>query len=198
MSFRDYLDEAISKDKAQELYGKILFGDLLEKGERDTKIEERIYKLMQEFVLGKGMDRYFLKFLKELRDAKVHFPDVLKPDAKIVYRGSRIDKHILENLTDGKTFKGEYQKFNYIYEPRGKIQSFTTKFSVAISEFFQEYEADETPIVYEVKTDDDFLFSSKIMNMLNQIVRLDPEYEILRISQKPLKCNIIIHESKMN
>jgi hypothetical protein len=195
-TFKEYIQEAITKEKAQELFGKELFGELRNKTERDTDFEKDVLNQIKKFVSSNKPTHELYSFLKILRDSKVHFPDILKPDAKIVYRGSGIPH---EEIPDYSKLKPQlknktsvYIINNFTYYPKGEIQSFTKKFKIAADQFSMSTHIRNTPIIYEVQVDDDFVMSSELMNIINKNVALNKEYEILHVSNKPLKCKLYI------
>lgn len=193
--------ESISKEKSKELYGKYLFGELLNKSERDTKLESKIYLLLKQYIQESEINDRFINLLKELRDSKVHFPDILKPDANVVYRGSVIDLHKEGiDLQDAKFEKRLKWNFyiinNYNYKSQNKLQSYSTSFKIAHNFAYNSeatsHNKNAVPCIYEVKVQDDFLFNTYITNLIAKKVGHNPEDEIIRLSNKPIKAKLYI------
>lgn len=197
MKFRELL-EKISKSKAEELFGQELFGELRGLQERDTEFEKKVFSEIEKFINSNKKSKEFVKFMKLLRDSKIHFPDVLKTDAKTVYRGSTIPSEELSEYLNKESIKKFGKNVieipNYTYYPKGQVQSWSKNTKVVLRDFALSMNMKLIPVMYETKVDDDFIFSTKITNFIAMYSGYPKEYEIIRVSDKPIKTTLYIIE----
>ena len=182
---------------ARRNFEHILFGDL--KGtEKDTKVESEIYMAIYDFIddpndEAKAEALGALTYLDKFKDL---FPGDLRPQANMAHRGTNISY---------KKFKSSYKDFKYdkhgmidvgtYYTPRSAIQSWTTNIDIArkfanTPEFGYHGDSESIPVIVSVDVDDTFILNSTITNLISNSIHHQNEYEIIRISKKPIPCTL--------
>lgn len=200
-------------------FGSYLFGEFKAYYnkiiEKDTPYESDIFKLIFDFI-GGSFDRVekpkvLIDALKTLLSQKNKYPEILKPkDKGILYRGTSISKSEFEKLSfvDDKKIKmihgNEIVTSNtyYIYKSRNEIQSWSTDINTSFS-FRGLKSSGEINIVLACDIpESEILFSSKFLNIINKKVFGSSaglgEDEIIRVSKKPLKCNLFVYKKLLN
>jgi hypothetical protein len=190
-------------DKCIDDFGKELFGDFLNKKEKDTDIEARYFEKIWDFVADNDKHPKLKSALIHLKKCTKDYPEILKPDSNVLYRGTvgredLIKKHYIKSLKEVEAFlKMPKKKIgdntyvllekSYSYKPRHEIQSWSTKIYKA-EEFTpggkssDSDEWDAPKVVYQATSSDkDLIFSTKFMNKIAKKALGDTEYEIIRI-----------------
>jgi hypothetical protein len=96
-TFKTYIEKIASKKIPKEImakFGKILFGEIRDMGniESDTEYETYVTKILNNWARGlymkgrKEQDNELIKTIEELRKLVDYYPDVLKPNATLLYR----------------------------------------------------------------------------------------------------------------
>jgi len=134
----------VSKSKCFEWFEKYLFGDQFEKPEKNTKDEDRIWKILLNFVAGRWTQtkkpKEVIDCFNKLRQCQPFYKDLLTPPKKSMYRGFMLpikNAKILLKKTPKKLIKSKLAPkeglyvFDYTYNPTYSIQSWTTSKKVA-------------------------------------------------------------------
>ena len=179
----------------------VLFGDMKGDEESDTNIERETFVNIRNFISSPGphsrSDVYVA--LERLKKYKDIYPDDLKPDARVAYRGTSIEKSKLRKLCNNYRHsytyedEAEYHQIPFKYKPQSMVQSWTTKIEVA-RKFMNENNG-KIPIIVMARVDDDFILSSSLTNDITQtIFGYNEEYEIIRVSKKPIKATLLVED----
>ena len=201
--FNTYLLEA--KD-IKAIFQKEVFGSL-NNSERDTKLEKEILDILMKFIKfehGHIITKEEIDKIKILKSAKQYY-NILHPKEKVVYRGTKlslkdIDKNTTFTPSDYKTHHRTFSYFNTIYKPTSSMQSWSTFADIA-GEFSLTLKKDiktEIPVIYKVVVDNDFFLTPELTNKIAMKVKTPADFEILRISKKPIKVQAIITDVNMN
>jgi hypothetical protein len=129
--YENLITEAQSEACVRD-FGKKLFDDQMGGSEPNTRKENGILNMLQDFSdneYGAKMNPQFLRSLSELKNCLTTYPSVLMPNG-VVYRGSNIPLSTLIGMTKsgGISTTGE---FIYSYKPKSPVQSWTEKITVA-------------------------------------------------------------------
>ena len=106
-------------------FGRELFADQLGGDEPNTKIENEFAKMIHKFTeteYGEDVSPKFIKAMKNLQTCMSAYPEILHPSGQYVYRGTVIPFKYFFSKYKTVTDQGD---FNYIYKPRGIVQSWT-------------------------------------------------------------------------
>lgn len=187
-TFKDHIEEG--KLSCEERFEKYVFGVF--GNEWDTKSEHRIAKEVNAFLYFNKANPKIVKAFEELKACRSKYPKELDPkNGKIVWRGISKKNNEVKQIKFTKEYKGFYVADNFTYTPHREIQSFTTNWKTA-EEFSLDGDWKKASLIIESYVDDDFIFTSKFTNMFS-ILR---EYEVVRISNKPLKnCRVYISKT---
>jgi hypothetical protein len=187
-------------------FGKILFADQLGGDEKNTNIEDKHLDALYNFTdsdFGRDTNPYLIKAVNNLRNCMDMYPEVLKPDGEMVYRGTCAPVSWFINNGAIPTKKSPQP---YEYRSKNHVQSWTNDSYVAgefsgkhnLNDFCRlnkvNYDDAESmiprisktriPVVLEYKaTEKDFLFKSKYFNILSDI---SDEHEVLRVENSPI------------
>ncbi len=139
---------------AIERFGKILFGDLRDKAEKDTPYEKGVFGEVVDWATGEYMNgeinrNNINRIIDELRELKHEYPDVLMPNANVLYRA--VDPRRLRDMSlyrDDFEPAGNYMitKKTVDYKPRSYIQSWTLSPNKAVD--FMENIKGEMALIY--------------------------------------------------
>ena len=187
----------------------VFFGDLKGSSEKDTDVEAELYKIVAYYI-GNSDDAdrgRMVKIFNDLQRLKPYFPNDLKPDAEYAYRGTKVmssiyqsiyDDVVLDRGTDINRNHGWFYHY-FDYKSRALLQSWTTDLNVAEDFSGRDFRnfhdsVPSLPAIVKVDVDDDFILSTKITNLINdrEFGMDDFEYEIFRISNKPIKAMLFI------
>jgi len=186
-------------------FEKVMFGDFKHGVEPDTDIERDVYKALERFIGDStpGNKANANELLVKMMALKKHYPDDLEPNATIAYRGTQMKpmayRSIAAKYTDAPA--SSWISLDHTYNPRSAIQSWSTSIDMAVSfaisggaihgktQWMERY---PYPAVIEVKVDNDFLFNTKLTNLISKFIHQMAEHEIIRISPNPVKCKLLI------
>jgi len=209
----------ISKDVCFEWFEKYLFGDQFKKKEKNTIIEDNIWKTLSNFIDGNSTSKEGINNFKKLKQCKDVFKDYLTPKEKVLYRGFTINNSKLLKSTKNKPKKIITHKsapkqgmyiFDYVYTPYKEVESWTTEESIAVrfaanfkggkekfvnlEKIVSEYYF-ETSAIIRTKTDDSFFGNPKLTNFIfkdvNELKHGKGESEIFRLGKK-IKVELLI------
>lgn len=173
---------------------QVLFGNLKKNKEKDTDVENDLLQKIRSFVWSHHPTNKAnaFKVLNRLKTIKKYYPDDLIPKAKTVYRGTYVSKITYELVyKKSLTSRKEWISLQYTYQPKSKIQSWTTNRDIAESFVrISKMDWDEYSAILQAKVDNSFIMNSKLMNLISQDVLGEKEDEIIRINAKPI--NVII------
>lgn len=195
-------------------FGDILFGDQLGGNEKNTDTENQHLKAVYNFTdfdFGANMKPEMVKAIEDLKGCIKTYPEVLKPETEMVYRGTSapIMWFIKNGMIPTKDVPQPYE-----YRANSPIQSWTDKIDNAkvfgeaedLNEFCRTHNIDDIsfemlipkitkftiPVILEYKaTEKDFLFKSKYLNKLSEFVN---ENEVIRVDNSPIL--VIAHLNK--
>jgi len=210
-------EHLLAEDMCLQKFGKILFGDIFG-GEPDTPYEKQLAKRMRVFfgLHGQFSERdKLVNAFRELKKCTGHFPKELSPSTGIIYRGVRRTASDLIKVKDWKYSDPTRQNIvgTVRYESRYPIQSWTTNSLVAwgfasgwkISKQFKQgdfVEGGYYPCVFMgVVNKNDLLFSSDFIARFKDKAGLGilrNEHEVVRISNEPFTCKIIVRVEDFN
>jgi hypothetical protein len=195
-------------------FGGVLFGDQLGGDEKNTGIENKHVKAVNNFTdydFGKNIRPEIIQSIKGLQDCMSTYPEVLKPKTEMVFRGASAP--IMEFIKNGKlpTFN-ETQPFTYV--ARSPIQSWTEYESTAedfgsaekLNELSNQRDFDDMrlediipmlkkiriPVILQYRaTPNDFLFKGEYLNKLSEF---SGEHEVIRVDDSPIETNAYLNE----
>lgn len=190
------IQEAKVSQDCIDKFGEELFGNFLGGKEADTEYEDYVFKRVEDFVDGGGNQSQAKKAFMDLKDCMKDYPDILEPPSRTLFRGTKI-RELPNNLNLSKfddmrkilklPHKDHHVVFkNYTYKPRGEIQSWTTSRKIA-DEFVGEHHG-YGGVLYASFPKSELLFNTSFMNKISIKKLGSSEYEVVRISKKPVKC----------
>ena len=196
-------------------FGKILFANQLGGDEPNTDIEDEhvssVYNFT-DFDFGENIKPEILDAVDHLHSCMSTYPEVLRPDVELVYRGTSAP--IMTFIKNG-AIPAKQEPSPYEYKANSPIQSWTenidkaagfgsgdaiNKFSMVINNFdrltlemlIPKLSKIKIPVVLEYKTNsNEFLFKGKYLNQLSEF---GSEDEVLRIDYKPITVNAYLNE----
>jgi GNAT superfamily N-acetyltransferase len=208
-------------------FGKELFGDQFGGHEKNNRLEDEYAKLINQFgdnEFGVGINSKLVDAIYNLKKCTSQYPEVLIPDAEIVYRGSYLPLSFF--IKNG--LKISQEGIDYTYTPRTPIQSWTSDEKVAeqftgvvdinfgkLSKEFikhhlkglkaednfflnilpkKEYAATPIPVVYVTKSNEDFIFKHKYFNILTG----ENEDEVIRVSSNPIEVKLKVNPAMVD
>lgn len=183
--------------------GDVLFGedpDILKftnnKYEENTKLEDKIFKSIKDYVIYFSNKTDLNKYFDELNKIKNKFPEILKPTTDIIYRGFMLDADVvlpIINKNGIKIFNDKYyilkKEINYVSHQT--LSSWTAKFNIAEKFARNMPDSSAIKIIAETTTDNDFLFNPAFLNLINKKVETVKEFEIIT-NKKNISCKIYI------
>ena len=195
------LNEKLPNDLEKKV-GNVLFGEnpaitKLQKApaepeELDTSWEDNLYFKLKTWVSSSGIDvaNYFAKNKELLQTLAKEFPSVLQPPiGKIAYRGTSIKINSLKNAFIKKQYtivkvggKEVFRFKNLEYNPNRKSQSWTVDPKVAFKFEGRANNEDSIHVVYATKVNNDFIFSSELLNIIFDAS--ENEKEVVRVGGK--------------
>lgn len=195
------LNEKLPNDLEKKV-GNVLFGEnpaitKLQKApaepeELDTSWEDNLYFKLKTWVSSSGIDvaNYFAKNKELLQTLAKEFPSVLQPPiGKIAYRGTSIKINSLKNAFIKKQYtivkvggKEVFRFKNLEYNPNRKSQSWTVDPKVAFKFEGRANNEDSIHVVYATKVNNDFIFSSELLNIIFDTS--ENEKEVVRVGGK--------------
>jgi len=195
------LNEKLPNDLEKKV-GNVLFGEnpaiaKLQKApakpeELDTSWEDNLYFKLKTWVNSSGTDvaNYFTKNKKLLQTLAKEFPLVLQPPiGKIAYRGTSIKINSLKNAFIKKQYTivkvGGKEVFRFKdleYNPNRKSQSWTVDPKIAFKFEGKANNEDSIHVVYAIKVNNDFIFSSELLNIIFDAN--ENEKEVVRVGGK--------------
>ena len=195
------LNEKLPND-LQKKVGNVLFGEnpaiaKLQKApaepeELDTSWEDNLYFKLKTWVSSSGTDvaNYFTKNKELLQTLAKEFPSVLQPPiGKIAYRGTSIKINSLKNAFIKKQYtivkvggKEVFRFKNLEYNPNRKSQSWTVDPKIAFKFEGRANNEDSIHVVYATKVNNDFIFSSELLNIIFDAS--ENEKEVVRVGGK--------------
>ena len=195
------LNEKLPND-LQKKVGNVLFGEnpaiaKLQKApakpeELDTSWEDNLYFTLKTWVSSSGIDvaNYFAKNKELLQTLAKEFPSVLQPPiGKIAYRGTSIKINSLKNAFIKKQYtivkvggKEVFRFKNLEYNPNRKSQSWTVDPKIAFKFEGRANNEDSIHVVYATKVNNDFIFSSELLNIIFDAS--ENEKEVVRVGGK--------------
>ena len=195
------LNEKLSSDLEKKV-GNVLFGEdpaiaKLQKAptkpvELDTSWEDNLYFKLKTWVSSSGIDvaNYFAKNKELLQTLAKEFPSVLQPPiGKIAYRGTSIKINSLKNAFIKKQYtivkvggKEVFRFKNLEYNPNRKSQSWTVDPKIAFKFEGRANNEDSIHVVYATKVNNDFIFSSELLNIIFDAS--ENEKEVVRVGGK--------------
>ena len=195
------LNEKLPND-LQKKVGNVLFGEnpaitKLQKApaepeELDTSWEDNLYFKLKTWVSSSEIDvaNYFTKNKELLQTLAKEFPSVLQPPiGKIAYRGTSIKINSLKNAFIKKQYtivkvggKEVFRFKNLEYNPNRKSQSWTVDPKIAFKFEGRANNEDSIHVVYATKVNNDFIFSSELLNIIFDAS--ENEKEVVRVGGK--------------
>ena len=195
------LNEKLPNDLLKKV-GNVLFGEnpaiaKLQKApaepeELDTSWEDNLYFKLKTWVSSSGTDvaNYFTKNKELLQTLAKEFPSVLQPPiGKIAYRGTSIKINSLKNAFIKKQYtivkvggKEVFRFKNLEYNPNRKSQSWTVDPKIAFKFEGRANNEDSIHVVYATKVNNDFIFSSELLNIIFDAS--ENEKEVVRVGGK--------------
>lgn len=195
------LNEKLPNDLEKKV-GNVLFGEnpaitKLQKApaepeELDTSWEDNLYFKLKTWVSSSGIDvaNYFTKNKELLQTLAKEFPSVLQPPiGKIAYRGTSIKINSLKNAFIKKQYtivkvggKEVFRFKNLEYNPNRKSQSWTVDPKIAFKFEGRANNEDSIHVVYATKVNNDFIFSSELLNIIFDAN--ENEKEVVRVGGK--------------
>ena len=195
------LNEKLPNDLEKKV-GNVLFGEnpaitKLQKApaepeELDTSWEDNLYFKLKTWVSSSGIDvaNYFTKNKELLQTLAKEFPSVLQPPiGKIAYRGTSIKINSLKNAFIKKQYtivkvggKEVFRFKNLEYNPNRKSQSCTVDPKIAFKFEGRANNEDSIHVVYATKVNNDFIFSSELLNIIFDAN--ENEKEVVRVGGK--------------
>ena len=195
------LNEKLPNDLEKKV-GNVLFGEnpaiaKLQKApaepeELDTSWEDNLYFKLKTWVSSSGTDvaNYFTKNKELLQTLAKEFPSVLQPPiGKIAYRGTSIKINSLKNAFIKKQYtivkvggKEVFRFKNLEYNPNRKSQSWTVDPKIAFKFEGRANNEDSIHVVYATKVNNDFIFSSELLNIIFDAS--ENEKEVVRVGGK--------------
>ena len=195
------LNEKLPNDLKKKV-GNVLFGEnpaitKLQKApaepeELDTSWEDNLYFKLKTWVTSSGTDvaNYFTKNKELLQTLAKEFPSVLQPPiGKIAYRGTSIKINSLKNAFIKKQYtivkvggKEVFRFKNLEYNPNRKSQSWTVDPKIAFKFEGRANNEDSIHVVYATKVNNDFIFSSELLNIIFDAS--ENEKEVVRVGGK--------------
>lgn len=220
ISFKEYvcIQEAKIPDTIQQKYGKILFGTTRKLPETDTEFEA--WQWQKIFRFFKSYQNKADAIFKDLLKLKKYYPVLEGSTQKTLYRGVgfgydddenrfkafSITKQILKHLKSGmydddkgvRKWRGdwsyEWVELNklYMYHPKNVAESWTTKESSAnmsVSNSAGYLLMGIVPLAERI-------FKGEVSDKLKDGagLQLPKEWEVVRVSKKPLKVKIQMHK----
>ena len=212
----------------QERYGKILFAEhekFKQKGagkEENTYIENDKFHALVSFVnsnYGPNITRDIISFFKILVKHKKYYPEVLDPgNPKELLRGITVGWNIDKRKYDevlkiAKTLKyanrlvnqRKFDNSKFIklpkqitYRPRTYVESWTVSEGIAVGfsghDYMRRSEPPHAGMIISCKPPkSEMLFNPDFTNSLTF-----QEHEIVRVSDKPIKCDAYIDKMHWN
>ena len=200
-------------------FEKVFFGDLKNSLEWDTPVEDAIFAWIENYIGDSDSPRKKNQAaiaLAKLKDVMNDYPKDLIPASNFAYRGTQIDEatykkayeYVKNNKVRGKWITVDN---NYVYKPKSRLQSWSTKLNVAASfasnkghsvDKIEKYNSSAHikdvgnlpfPAILKTKVNDDFILNSRLTNMISRKLHSYNEYEIIRISRKSIPCQLICH-----
>lgn len=195
------LNEKLPNDLEKKV-GNVLFGEnpaitKLQKApaepeELDTSWEDNLYFKLKTWVSSSEIDvaNYFTKNKELLQTLAKEFPSVLQPPiGKIAYRGTSIKINSLKNAFIKKQYtivkvggKEVFRFKNLEYNPNRKSQSWTVDPKIAFKFEGRANNEDSIHVVYATKVNNDFIFSSELLNIIFDAS--ENEKEVVRVGGK--------------
>lgn len=217
ISCNDLLD-ALEEFERRKLYEAQVFGTHLFGGEdtgvkikwydkeeeQDTQSEEELFNHISTYVKG-NRDQYgnldLAPLIPLFKQLKKQYPEIVDPKLSgeaYVYRGTSISEETLKKFSNNKQEPyndSSYVIFDIPYNPRKKVQSWSTEYFPAASfAMSNETHAINTTgkkqigVVMRVKAKDaDLYFNPKFIDLINNL----KEEEILNI-KSPLRVDLIV------
>jgi len=214
--YQEFLMEAkmASKQECADRFGKILFGSAFNLKEPDTTFEVGVWSSIHSFIRYNEIDPKIVKSLTSLYECSKSFQKELATKKKHLYRGTYINKKQFEKL-DWSIETPKWYGAHFTYKSRRKIQSWSSNQGIALNfamgedngageegvklserEYINLYDAyidnilsnDQLPMLVEINPSksDPYLFSEAFSNKLaNRIIGYG-EYEIIRLTGKPV------------
>jgi hypothetical protein len=204
-SFTQMLDEkTVSKEECVKRFEKFVFGEVLGKKEKDTKIEARIFDALYSFFfagdnsskIGGEKATRIITAIKKLLECKKYF-NILKETKKpYIYRGMTMtEKDIIPIIKKSKTLTLEpddlwdvHHSLNteMKYTPFSGAQSWTTNLNVARQFAAKGEGSGQVEVILKLdvkKNRDSLLFRGDITNRIKKKARLGfgNEDEVIRV-----------------
>lgn len=192
---QNILNEVKSKE-CLEKFGNYLFGEFKKwygkEVEKDTPFESELWDKLLDFIRGeyenKRKDKILINGFKLLKKCKNEYSDILIPEnVDIIYRGIYLETP--ENVIN--KLEGNLSQNNKIftYNASSKIQSWADDKEIAHD--FATFNRFDWGIILKTKPPkNEILFNSYFLNDLIKYVtsKQYKEEEIIRVSDKPIKC----------
>ena len=195
------LNEKLPNDLEKKV-GNVLFGEnpaitKLQKApaepeELDTSWEDNLYFKLKTWVSSSDSEtaKYFAKTKVLLQTLAKEFPAVLRPPiGKMAYRGTSIKINSLKNAFIKKQYtivkvggKEVFRFKNLEYNPNRKSQSWTVDPKIAFKFEGRANNEDSIHVVYATKVNNDFIFSSELLNIIFDTS--ENEKEVVRVGGK--------------
>ena len=209
-------------------FGKELFGNQFGGQEKNTRLEDEYAKLINQFgdsEFGVGINSKLVDAIYNLKKCASVYPEVLIPDAEIVYRGSYLPLSFF--MKNG--LKISKEGIDYTYTPRTPIQSWTSdekiaeQFTGAIDinidklskefikyhlkglkaedNFFlnilpkKEYASTPIPVVYVAKSNQNDFI---FKHKYFNILTGENEDEVIRVSSNPIEVKLKVNPSMVD
>ena len=186
--FREYLCEKETKASCKEKFEKWIFGEFRGK-EDDTPKEDYMWERLMTFISYNSHSSKLKKDFEILQDCMPYYKEALKPNAKIVYRGTSMTANKIKSIK----WTGEWKNFwvgDYVYKPHGIVQSWSTEWKIA--EGWNDFSNHNYLVTLEAKVDDSFIFNADFLNKIDKATGISPESEIVRVGKQPIKTRIYI------
>ena len=206
MKSTEFLIES-TKAVCMKKFEKVLFGEKTQgQTEKDTKVEDKFWRLLLDFIDENESSPATAKMFKELQSCQQYFKEVLKPTVSTVYRGSSMaPSEVIKLLTNGSKKTNKYLIANgtHLYNPRGEIQSWTNDIKIAAG-FHGEggsygKRSGHVKVIYKTTVDKNFLMNTEFINHLafNHTSIDDMENEVIRIGKSSVKVEIYINTANL-
>lgn len=198
MKLQDLFESKYTKEYCSLIFQQYAFGEYRHK-EDDTKTESEAFRLLFQFVKDNRKDGGLLGALEIIKGCRPHYPE-FQPKAKIAYRTTFVPLDNLPPIGDFVKLKGfqtrsgrpDVTRFAvpYRYQPKGPLQSFTVNRESA----FYGNKSSDWRVTLECAVDDDFIMSADFMNLISSEAIGKEEFEIIRLSTKPIDTRMILSE----
>ena len=181
----------------EQRFGEYLFGTYRNLPEEDTERESEIFNSLKKFVkseFGRDLEQDFLNTVKDLKQVKDEYPEILKPNVNKIWRLSTtsveelVNLNIKEMVENNNIFEMDGRPLidmgETTYKANSTVQSWTSDIGSMLTHINWP-----PSLIYEwdISSTDNLLFNSNFLNQLSMDLHNKSEYEVIRISNEPIK-----------